>query len=375
MLTGVSKFSKVSLFSGLNNLATSPRRPYSAICGYTEADLDQVFAPELDGLDRDRSAPGTTATTGPASGLQPLRPAAAVQGAREFRPWWFETGSPRFLIDLLLIDGYLGTLPTGRDALQDGLYDCLERRRPGRTDRGHQAPVRRRAWRNFIHQDLPETEGYYASVLYAFFASLNAEVIPEDTSNRGQVDLTVKLAGYIYVHRDQARCRRAPPPGGRRGESRAGADARPRLQRQVPRPAEQGADRAGAGLRSAGERNLVRADWAIGGLRATGSAVPVFVMHAGASETFAVQALPGRDPIGYTHRQQWMLRVVLLQCRQARSASEGMAVQGSPSHALSRSRPSRSRMASASASRRSSGRAWMRSPSPAPAPDRSACAA
>jgi hypothetical protein len=53
-------------------------------------------------------------------------------------------------------------------------------------------------WRNFIHQDLPETEGYYASVLYAFFASLNAEVIPEDTSNRGQVDLTVKLAGFIY---------------------------------------------------------------------------------------------------------------------------------------------------------------------------------
>jgi hypothetical protein len=52
-LTGVSKFSKVSLFSGLNNLKdiTIDAR-YSAICGYTEADLDTVFAPELPGLDR-----------------------------------------------------------------------------------------------------------------------------------------------------------------------------------------------------------------------------------------------------------------------------------------------------------------------------------
>ena len=52
-LTGVSKFSKVGLFSGMNNLKdiTVDAR-YSALCGYTEADLDQVFAPELVGLDR-----------------------------------------------------------------------------------------------------------------------------------------------------------------------------------------------------------------------------------------------------------------------------------------------------------------------------------
>ena len=53
-LTGVSKFSKVSLFSGLNNLTDITIDPqYSAICGYTEEDLDTVFAPELPGLDRD----------------------------------------------------------------------------------------------------------------------------------------------------------------------------------------------------------------------------------------------------------------------------------------------------------------------------------
>ena len=54
-ITGVSKFSKVSLFSGLNNLKdiTLDVR-YSALCGYTESDLDTVFAPELPGLDREQ---------------------------------------------------------------------------------------------------------------------------------------------------------------------------------------------------------------------------------------------------------------------------------------------------------------------------------
>ena len=53
-LTGVSKFSKVNLFSQLNNLTDITLDPvYSSICGYTEGDLDTVFAPELEGLDRE----------------------------------------------------------------------------------------------------------------------------------------------------------------------------------------------------------------------------------------------------------------------------------------------------------------------------------
>ena len=53
-ITGVSRFSKVSLFSGLNNLVDVTLDPdYSAVCGYTDAALDRVFAPELPGLDRD----------------------------------------------------------------------------------------------------------------------------------------------------------------------------------------------------------------------------------------------------------------------------------------------------------------------------------
>jgi hypothetical protein len=54
-------------------------------------------------------------------------------------------------------------------------------------------------WRNFTNNDLANSEGYYASVLYAFFASLNAQVIPEDITNKGQADMTIIFKDHIYV--------------------------------------------------------------------------------------------------------------------------------------------------------------------------------
>ncbi len=44
-----------ALFSDLNNLTDITLDPaYSSICGYTESDLETVFAPEMAGLDRER---------------------------------------------------------------------------------------------------------------------------------------------------------------------------------------------------------------------------------------------------------------------------------------------------------------------------------
>ena len=102
-ITGVSKFSKVSLFSGLNNLTdiTLDSR-YSAICGYTDADLDAVFAPELPGLDRDQirdwyngySWLGDEKTYNPFDIL-------LLFDKRKFGAYWFETGTPTFLVETL----------------------------------------------------------------------------------------------------------------------------------------------------------------------------------------------------------------------------------------------------------------------------------
>ncbi|NBU35300.1 MAG: hypothetical protein EBS35_01805, partial [Bacteroidetes bacterium] len=54
-------------------------------------------------------------------------------------------------------------------------------------------------WRNFTSNGLANFEGYYASVLYAFFASLNAQIIPEDITNHGQADMTILLGNHIYI--------------------------------------------------------------------------------------------------------------------------------------------------------------------------------
>jgi len=101
-LTGVSKFSKVSLFSGLNNLndITVDER-YSAICGYTEADLDAIFPPELADLDREQIRTWYHGYHWTGESVYNPFDLLLLFQKRRFRPWWFETATPSFLVDLL----------------------------------------------------------------------------------------------------------------------------------------------------------------------------------------------------------------------------------------------------------------------------------
>ena len=102
-ITGVSKFSKVRLFSGLNNLTDITLDPrYSAICGYTERDLDAVFAPELPGLDRDqiRNWYNGYSWLGDEKVYNPFD-ILLLFDKRTFGAYWFETGTPTFLVETL----------------------------------------------------------------------------------------------------------------------------------------------------------------------------------------------------------------------------------------------------------------------------------
>ncbi len=102
-VTGVSMFSKVSLFSDLNNLEDISLDPrYATLCGYTEADLDTVFAPELAGLDRDevRTWYNGYNWLGDARLYNPFDVLLFLRN-RTFKPYWFQTGSPRFLFETL----------------------------------------------------------------------------------------------------------------------------------------------------------------------------------------------------------------------------------------------------------------------------------
>ena len=102
-VTGVSMFSKVSLFSGLNNLNNISLDPtYAAICGYTDHDLDTVFSAELENLDRDEIRlwysgyhwRGVERLYNPYDIL-------LLFDKREFISHWFETGTPSFLYRLI----------------------------------------------------------------------------------------------------------------------------------------------------------------------------------------------------------------------------------------------------------------------------------
>ncbi|MGC8926503.1 MAG: AAA family ATPase, partial [Myxococcota bacterium] len=104
MLTGVSKFSKVSLFSGLNNLSdiTLDER-YATICGYTQSEFESVFREYLDGVDMEKVKLWYNGYNW--LGEKVYNPFDILlfldSPTRAYKNYWFETGSPTFLMKLL----------------------------------------------------------------------------------------------------------------------------------------------------------------------------------------------------------------------------------------------------------------------------------
>ena len=102
-ITGVSAFSQVSIFSDLNHLThLTLQRNAAAVVGITQAELEDVFAEALEEVDRERvrewyngySWDGETRVYNPWSLLNFLR-------ERQYRNYWFSTGTPTFLVKLM----------------------------------------------------------------------------------------------------------------------------------------------------------------------------------------------------------------------------------------------------------------------------------
>ncbi len=268
--TGVSKFTKVSLFSELNNLIDiTLESPFSSICGYTEADLDEVFAPELSGLDRDRIRDwyngynwlGSERVYNPFGLLLLFR-------TRRFDAHWFETATPSFLVDVLRrreiftpsLEAMFGTsdllssfdvgkmapeallFQTGyltitgedrrggrprfrlgypnrevRQALNDYLLHWMA---PTTIERMHREKdlgdllaagdlagvetVTRALFASIPHDwhrknELARYEGCYASVFYSYCAGSGLDLVAEDATHRGRLDLAVRLREAVFL--------------------------------------------------------------------------------------------------------------------------------------------------------------------------------
>ncbi|WP_200336255.1 PD-(D/E)XK nuclease domain-containing protein, partial [Thiocystis violacea] len=239
------------------------------LCGYTEHDLDTVFAPEVEGLDRDEIRRWYNGYNWTGESVYNPFDVLLLFQKRQFRPWWFETGTPRFLVDVLTERGYftpnlayrqtsLELLSTfdveqiNSDALlfQTGYLTIHQVEEPltgywvytlgypnhevetslnaalliGYGVDGQCAFANRlrllklleagdRAglqglfdaffasipsdW--FRNNPIARYEGYYASVFYSYFAALGLDIVLEDASRGGRLDMAVRFKGQVYL--------------------------------------------------------------------------------------------------------------------------------------------------------------------------------
>ena len=269
-LTGVSKFAKVSIFSGLNNLKdiTLDKR-YATICGYTQHDLETVFACHLKNADMAKVKEWYNGFNFLGEHVyNPFDILLFIDHDFEFRNYWFATGTPTFLIKLIqqqnyfiprlenlkvnssLIDsfkidnirlepilfqaGYL-TIKTVEQAgsitmyvlsfpnletkysfcdfvleyltdqtsekavFQSDIYMTLSTADIEAFKNTLTALFASIPYNNYVNNTISSYEGYFASVIYACLASLGLDIIAEDVTNMGRIDLTIRLGNNIYI--------------------------------------------------------------------------------------------------------------------------------------------------------------------------------
>ena len=130
-ITGVSKFSKVSLFSGLNNLEDITLIPeYSALCGYTQHELETIFVDYLKDVDLDEVRTWYNGYNW--LGEKVYNPFDILLFLKQklFSNYWFESATPTFLLKLLQARKYpvpeLNRLKVGESLLGSFDVDLIE---------------------------------------------------------------------------------------------------------------------------------------------------------------------------------------------------------------------------------------------------------
>jgi len=268
MLTGVSKFSRVSIFSGLNNLKDiSLNKKFGDICGYTQNDLETVFKEHLADVNMSELKEWYNGYN--FIGTKVYNPYDILQfidNDNEYANYWFKTGTPSFLIQLIKKNHYyvpkMSHIEVGEEIINsfeiedlsletimfqagyltikdvkhkreryyyildfpnkevrlsfydyllemfinnekveisDKLYDIFEIGNLEELENTIKRLFASIAYNNFTKNDIEHYEGFYASVIYAYFASLGCELIAEDVTNRGRIDLTIKFQNKIYI--------------------------------------------------------------------------------------------------------------------------------------------------------------------------------
>ncbi len=271
-ITGVSKFSKMNLFSGLNNLTDITTRPeYASLCGYTHHDIKTTFKAHLQGVDLDKLKQwynGYDYLGGAEHRVyNPYDVLLFIDNHYEYKDYWWETGNPSFLIkklqeqhyyipdleniivsekilntfdiekiDLIALLWQTGYLTFSRkiikrdklfyqlkcpnkeiqsslnelfinyltsqtvdaivyqDYLYDALTDDISALKTSLISLFASIP-----YNNYANKVIENYEGYYASVVFTYLMSLGYPCIAEDVTQKGRIDLTIKLDNRIVI--------------------------------------------------------------------------------------------------------------------------------------------------------------------------------
>ncbi len=268
-ITGVSKFSKASIFSGLNMLKDITLMPkYGNICGYTQNDIETTILPYLNEVDLKKLKEWYDGYNFLKDYVyNPFDILLFIDNEFVYKNYWFQTGTPSFLIKLIQEQNFflpkLSNLIVGEELLDS--FD-IERMRfevilfqagyltieqvivdeddeieyklklPNREIKqslnlyiisylyGDSYRINRKNLRqalksanleafkkslvsifasipynNYVKNNISHYEGFYASVVYVYLASLGVGIIAEDVTNRGRIDLTIKLNSNIFI--------------------------------------------------------------------------------------------------------------------------------------------------------------------------------
>jgi len=266
-LTGVSRFSKVSIFSGLNQLNDITIDPsFATVCGYTQSELESVFEDRLKDFDKEKIKQWYNGYSWLGERVYNPFDILLLFDKKTFKPYWFETGTPTFLIKMFMKNRYyipeLENLEVGDEILsnldvdnirienllfqtgyltikefleEDGVYILsypnLEVRkslnntllfyldfdasRITKTELNIKQILKEKNinklkdaiytffasiphdW--YRKNDIDSYEGFYASIVYALFNGAGLNVIAEDNTNKGQVDLSVFNQDSVYI--------------------------------------------------------------------------------------------------------------------------------------------------------------------------------
>ena len=190
-ITGITKFSQLSIFSELNNLDNiSLFDQYSAICGISKTELTTQMKPDIEAMgealnmtyeeclkELTQFYDGYHFSKNSEDIFNPFSLVKALN-ARDIAPYWFGSGTPSFLLKLL--DKYhvnLSTLESQEAALEH-----------------------MRTYMATIPYDLENhSEKHYQTIFYLMFSFLNIYIRTEVKSAIGRADAVMHMPDTIYV--------------------------------------------------------------------------------------------------------------------------------------------------------------------------------